>query len=274
MAISQDLWELVETLTLSLTLHKSVKMAGALSSSNVTTSPSVSKKMIRIVYPFGNCKPNGWFCTCWGDIHCVLRLLSIKTKKTMLLRHQKHFISSFLKMHSCRFSNNWKSGHRRPFSRARSSAFKNISPGYLTRAWLWSLSVSLCFLLAFVKHLLLVFIFLPYLVWVYPITIVEPDFSSGEHINFDVCPPQWLSRWRICLQCRRYRRCWFNTWVRKISWRRKWQPIPVFLPEKSHGQRSLVGYAHTHTHAHTHTLLISNHQPTLYPVTQNGWWPL
>ena len=44
MAISQDLWELVETLTLSLTLHTSVKMAGALSSSNVTTSPSVSKK--------------------------------------------------------------------------------------------------------------------------------------------------------------------------------------------------------------------------------------
>ena len=28
----------------------------------------------------------------------------------------------------------------------------------------------------------------------------------------------------------------------KILWRRKWQPTPVFLPEKSHGQRSLVGY--------------------------------
>ena len=27
-----------------------------------------------------------------------------------------------------------------------------------------------------------------------------------------------------------------------IPWRRKWQPILVFLPEKSHGQRSLVGY--------------------------------
>ena len=25
--------------------------------------------------------------------------------------------------------------------------------------------------------------------------------------------------------------------------RRKWQPTPVFLPEKSHGQRSLVGYS-------------------------------
>ena len=26
------------------------------------------------------------------------------------------------------------------------------------------------------------------------------------------------------------------------SWRRKWQPTPVFLPGKSHGQRSLMGY--------------------------------
>ena len=34
----------------------------------------------------------------------------------------------------------------------------------------------------------------------------------------------------------------FNPWVGKISWRRKWQPIPVVLPGKSHGQRSLVGY--------------------------------
>ena len=28
----------------------------------------------------------------------------------------------------------------------------------------------------------------------------------------------------------------------KFPWRRKWQPIPVFLPGKSHGQRSLAGY--------------------------------
>ena len=26
-------------------------------------------------------------------------------------------------------------------------------------------------------------------------------------------------------------------------WRRKWQPAPVFLPGKSHGQRNLVGYS-------------------------------
>ena len=38
-------------------------------------------------------------------------------------------------------------------------------------------------------------------------------------------------------QCRR-----FLPWVRKIPWRKKWQPTPVFLPGKSHGQRSLVGH--------------------------------
>ena len=32
-----------------------------------------------------------------------------------------------------------------------------------------------------------------------------------------------------------------DPWVRKISWRRKWQPTPVVLPGKSHGLRSLVG---------------------------------
>ena len=35
----------------------------------------------------------------------------------------------------------------------------------------------------------------------------------------------------------------FDTWLRKIPWRRKWQPTPVFLSGESHGQRSLVGYS-------------------------------
>ena len=42
------------------------------------------------------------------------------------------------------------------------------------------------------------------------------------------------------LQCRRPE---FNPWVGKILWRRKWQPTPVLLPGKSHGQRSLVDYS-------------------------------
>ena len=34
---------------------------------------------------------------------------------------------------------------------------------------------------------------------------------------------------------------WVDSGVWKIPWRRKWQPTPVFLPGKSHGQRRLVG---------------------------------
>ena len=40
---------------------------------------------------------------------------------------------------------------------------------------------------------------------------------------------------RDCLQCKRF---WFNPWDGKVPWRRKWQPAAVFLPGKSHGQRS------------------------------------
>ena len=58
----------------------------------------------------------------------------------------------------------------------------------------------------------------------------------------------------------------FNPWVRKIPWRRAWQPTLVFLPGEPHRQWSLVGYSpqcskawdtteitsYTHTHTHTH----------------------
>ena len=46
---------------------------------------------------------------------------------------------------------------------------------------------------------------------------------------------------RIHRHCRRCRRHGFNPRVRKIPWRRKWQPTLVFLPGEPHGQRSLVG---------------------------------
>ena len=48
--------------------------------------------------------------------------------------------------------------------------------------------------------------------------------------------PWWLSSWESACQCRRLR---FDPWVRKIPWRRKWLPAPVFLPGKFHGQRNL-----------------------------------
>jgi len=41
----------------------------------------------------------------------------------------------------------------------------------------------------------------------------------------------------------RHKRHGFDPWVRKILWRRAWQPTPVFLPRESQGQRSLEGYA-------------------------------
>ena len=44
----------------------------------------------------------------------------------------------------------------------------------------------------------------------------------------------------ICLECGRPG---FDPWVGKIPWRRKWQPTPVFMPGKSHGLRSPVGYS-------------------------------
>ena len=34
----------------------------------------------------------------------------------------------------------------------------------------------------------------------------------------------------------------FNPWVRKIPWRRAWQPTPVFLPGEPHQERNLAGY--------------------------------
>ena len=44
-------------------------------------------------------------------------------------------------------------------------------------------------------------------------------------------------------QCKRNKRHGFDSWVRKIPWKRAWQPTPVCLPGKSQGQRSLVGYS-------------------------------
>ena len=92
--------------------------------------------------------------------------------------------------------------------------------------------------------------------------------------------PRWHSEWKECTcQCRTCKTLGCDPWVGKIPWRRKWQPTPVFLPEKFHGQRCLVGYSSrslkelhmterpsTHTHTHTHTPLSG-----LYSV--HSWHP-
>ena len=44
-------------------------------------------------------------------------------------------------------------------------------------------------------------------------------------------------------KCRRCKRLGFNPWLGKIPWSRKWQPTPVFLPGKCHGQKNVAGYS-------------------------------
>ena len=64
--------------------------------------------------------------------------------------------------------------------------------------------------------------------------------GEGCHANW---LPRWLSGKDSTYQFKRYRILRFNPWIRKILWRRKWQPTPLFLSGNSHGQRSLVVYS-------------------------------
>ena len=57
----------------------------------------------------------------------------------------------------------------------------------------------------------------------------ERDRSLGTTVGF----PGGVSGKEPTWQFRRQERCWFDPWVGKILLRRKWQPTPVFLPEKS-----------------------------------------
>ena len=83
-----------------------------------------------------------------------------------------------------------------------------------------------------------------------------------ETVIEQVRAPLLLQRWNMChnvimiserilwhsgkesaCQCQRHKWCSFNLWVGKMPWRKEWQPTPVFLLGKSHGQRSLAGYS-------------------------------
>ena len=72
-----------------------------------------------------------------------------------------------------------------------------------------------------------------------------PVGGGGGGLSFSLCRsfhglPWWLCGKEPTCKCRR---CRFDPWVRKIPWRRKWQPIPTFLPGEPHRQRSLPGYS-------------------------------
>ena len=97
---------------------------------------------------------------------------------------------------------------------------------------------------------------------------------------------QWLSGKESTCQCVRCRRHRFDSWIRKIPWRRKCQPTPVFLPGESHGQKSLVDHSlgdckeldlteqlSTHTlsqKGHLNTCLQGGQQPKLTCLAGSG----
>ena len=66
--------------------------------------------------------------------------------------------------------------------------------------------------------------------------------TSHSYLLRDTAPGGTSGKESAC-QCRRHKRYSFDPWVGKIPWSRKWPPTPVFLPGKSHGQSSLVGYS-------------------------------
>ena len=92
--------------------------------------------------------------------------------------------------------------------------------------------------------------------------------------------PRWLGSKEPACQCRRHG---FDSWVGKMPWRREWLPTPVFLPEDSHGQRSLAGYSLGGSKRVRHDG-VANHQQCLPPVMswleclgeclRKGYWVL
>ena len=68
---------------------------------------------------------------------------------------------------------------------------------------------------------------------------MEYYLATKKNNSFAIC--SGASGKEPTCQCRRLRRPGFDPCVRKIPWRRAWQPTPVFLPREFHGERSLVG---------------------------------
>ena len=55
--------------------------------------------------------------------------------------------------------------------------------------------------------------------------------------------------------------------LERFPWSRKWQPAPVFLPGKFHGQRSLAGYSpwgHKNSDTTEHACMLNLSVPQLY----------
>ena len=108
-------------------------------------------------------------------------------------------------------------------------------------------------------------------------TVLDPQ-KELMHNSPSYGLPRWCSAKESACQCKRLRRVGFDPWAGKISPDLEEEvathPIAVFLPEKSHGQRSLAGYspgghkesdmtAFTHIHLNTTRIHSSSHDSSL-----------
>ena len=118
----------------------------------------------------------------------------------------------------------------------------------------------------------------------FPISGIERYPRKDKDLSYWWCPGKiWsfpgdaVSKESDC-QCRRWG---FSLWVGKISWRRQWQPTPVFLPGNSWIEepgsyspwvpKSATRLStHTHTHTHTHPQLKYHHE--LKHIIIQKWW--
>ena len=71
-----------------------------------------------------------------------------------------------------------------------------------------------------------------------------PTNMTSFNLQYFFIGPSLVAQWSgICPPIQGMQETWVQSLVGKIPWRRKWWPTPVFLPEKSRRQRSLVGYS-------------------------------
>ena len=78
--------------------------------------------------------------------------------------------------------------------------------------------------------------------------------------------PRWLSGKKSACQSKKCRRHPLDPWVGKIPWRRKWQSTTIFLPRKSCGQRSLMGYSPQSRKESDKTEWLSKHPQWLHLI--------
>ena len=67
--------------------------------------------------------------------------------------------------------------------------------------------------------------------------------SRGSNAYITMLPDSASGKDSTC-QWRRHKRCAYDPWVRKMPWRRAWQPTSVFLPGETHGQGAWKATVH------------------------------